>query len=259
MKLEVEIKPDHNGSIQIIDYSREFDYYIPEEFEGVLPYYDKFKFSDTCTIDVLSYISSSEEQMLNVFFTPHDLETNSISIELPKDGYYSIQHLVLPTVDWFNKVQVELIDDTTEGSDIIEEKVDLLQYSGIYITDGRFIYKSIAGQLIVVDPIEVIQRNPDMTTISIVKFQIFSVDRLRQCYINTSLSLFEGYLSRCKSLNEVLKFNRDFLWMTLNVISYYLDWDRYSEAQIVLEQLGCSNLCPDNVQLIQSTSCGCHH
>jgi hypothetical protein len=61
MKLEVEIKPDHNGSIQIIDYSREFDYYIPEEFEGVLPYYDKFKFSDTCTIDVLSYISSSEE------------------------------------------------------------------------------------------------------------------------------------------------------------------------------------------------------
>ena len=88
MKLEVEIKPDHNGSIQIIDYSREFDYYIPEEFEGVLPYYDKFKFSDTCTIDVLSYISSSEEQMLNVFFTPHDLETNSISIELPKDGYY---------------------------------------------------------------------------------------------------------------------------------------------------------------------------
>lgn len=241
MNLQVEIKPDFNGSVQVIDRSREFDQYIPEESTDVLPSYGKFKYSDTCTIDILSYVSSQGEKLLNVFFTPHDSEADSIRIPLPKDGYYSIYHIVLPTLDWYDKVH---------------ELDDIEIYKGIYLTDSRFIYKIVSDQLIVVDPIEVIQRNIQDTTISLQSFQMFSIDRLKRCYVSSSRALFSDYLNKCKQLDGSLRFNRDFLWMTINVIDFYLDENRYSEAQLVLEELNCSNFCPDNTALVQ-VPCGC--
>ena len=77
---------------------------------------------------------------------------------------------------------------------------------------------------------------------------------------NISNEILNNAVLRCKTIDDELRFNRDFLWMTINVINYYLEWDKYSEAQIVLENIGCTNLCPNDRSLYSPTKsgCGCH-
>lgn len=242
MNLSVEIKPDFEGTISITDYTREFDEYVNEDVQEVLPRYFNFKYSQTCTINVLKYVSSNGEELMNVFFSSHISEADSLRIPLPKDGYYIVEHFVLPTVDWLNNVKDQ----------------DLSIYNGIYITDGSNIYKYLSNELYVVNPIEVMEVNPENTTISIVKYKVFSIDRLKHCYTKIARNILNSYGGRCSSIDSVDRFNRDFLWMTLNVISYYLEWGKYSEAQLVLESLGCYNFCPDEgIFNVENTSCGC--
>lgn len=242
MNLTVEIKPDFNGTISVTDYSQEFGEYIPEETEGVLTRYFNYKYSQSCTINILKYISTKEEQLINVLYSPHISEADSIRIPLKQDGFYSVYHLVLPTIEWFNLVK----------------DADLSEYNLIYVTDGQNIFRYFNGELLIVDPLEIIEVNPESTTISISNYQIFSIDRLKHCYAAVSRQILDNYVGKCQSIDQTLKFNRDFLWMTLNVISYYLEWDKYSEAQIVLEDLKCHHFCDDEVSFKnENVSCGC--
>lgn len=242
MNLSVEIKPDFEGTISITDYTREFDEYINEDVQDVLPRYYNFKYSQTCTINVLKYVSSKGEELINVFFSPHISEADSLRIPLPKDGYYTVEHLVLPTLEWLDSVKNQ----------------DLSIYNGIYVTDGNNIYKYFQDELYVVDPNEPVEVNPESTTISIVKYKVFSIDRLKHCYAKISRTILNSYGGRCSSIDSTDRFNRDFLWMTINVISYYLEWNRYSEAQLILESLSCYEFCPDEgIFNIEGQSCGC--
>ena len=242
MNLSVEIKPDFQGSIQIVDYTREFGEYIPEEQEDGLTRYFNFKYSQTCTIDILKQIKVKGEKLINVLYFSHEQESDSQRLPLPEDGYYSIYHLVLPTLQW-----LEIVKDE-----------DLSEYNMIYVTDGSNIYRYQNGQLIFVDPMEVIEVNPYNTTISISNFQAFSIDRLKHCYASASKQIMDNYVGKCASVDSTLKFNRDFLWMTINVITYYLEWGKYSEAQIILEDLGCHKFCPDVTPFKnEHVSCGC--
>ena len=242
MNLSVDIKPDFEGTISITDYTRDFDEYIPEESTSVLTQYDSFKYSESCTINILQYISTKSKKLINVFYSLHQEESDSIRLPLPKDGYYSIHHLVLPTLKWLDSVKDE----------------DLSWYNSIYVTDGKLIYRYYNGNLIQENPLLLTEVNPYKTTISISSFQIFSIDRLKHCYASISRQIMNNYVGKCSSIDSNLKFNRDFLWMTLNVISYYLEWDKYSEAQIVLEDLKCHNFCPEaNPFKIENVSCGC--
>jgi hypothetical protein len=54
-------------------------------------------------------------------------------------------------------------------------------------------------------------------------------------------------------------FNRDVLWMGINVIKYSLEVSQYYEAQRILEDLTrCGNLC--DTSLINPTyDCGCNN
>ena len=249
MKLSVEIKPDFKGTISITDYTRGItpEEYISEEQdqeEGLISYH-KFKYSQTCTINVLKYISVKEEQLLNVFYSPHIHESDSIRIPLDRDGFYAIYHLVLPTIEWL---------DVAKGD-------DLKHYNLIYVTDGHQIYKYYDGNLFVVNPIEVIEVNPYNTTISISNFEIFSIDWLKHCYASASRQIMDAYRGKCPTIDSTMKFNRDFLWMTINVIEYYLEWGMYSEAQMVLEDLRCHQFCPESTEISKDkkSPCGCRH
>lgn len=242
MQLSVEIKPDFHGSISITDYTQEMNEYIAEDIEQVLPSYDHFKYSQTCTINAISYISSKGEELINIYYSNHRIDNDSIRIPLQKDGYYIVEHIVLPTVEWFNLVKDQ----------------DLSYYNMIYVTDGRFVYKYINGELIKTNPIEILQVNPYLTTISSSKFQVFSIDRLKHCYAKIARKIMDNYAGKCAKIDDTERFNRDFLWMTLNVISYYLEWDMYTEAQLVLEDMACNNFCPDSGEFKGGTkSCGC--
>ena len=61
MNLSIEIKPDFNGTISIIDYTQEIEgEYIPEDVETPLLKYYNFKYSQTCTLDVIKAITTKE-------------------------------------------------------------------------------------------------------------------------------------------------------------------------------------------------------
>lgn len=244
MNLSVEIKPDLENTISITDFTQETDEYISEDIQEALLHYYNFKYSQTCTINVVKAITSQQEELLNVFYSNHTTDADSIRVILPRDGFYSVDHLVLPTLDWLEAVKDQ----------------DLSEYLFIYVTDGIQVYKYVDGNLSVVDIDEVVEINPERTTISISRFKVFNIDGLKRCYTLAARQILNNAALRCKTIDDELRFNRDFLWMTINVINYYLEWDRYSEAQIVLENIGCANLCPNDESLYSPTKsgCGCH-
>lgn len=247
MTLQVEVKPDFHNTVSITDYTLEFpeDGYIPEDVEEVIPRLYNYKYSDTCTIDVIKYISSQSEEITDIYYYPHYEHRDQIRIPLPKDGYYGITHIVLPTVEWYAKVS---------------NSEDLNQYKGIYITDGKLVYKVYNEELVVADIAEVIDRNPIETTISRANFKIFTMDKLRHCYDTVAHRILDSYTGRCSFIDDELRFKRDFLWMTINVIKYHLEWGEYSSAQLVLEGIsGCNGLCADigGPRERRKGGCGC--
>lgn len=243
MNLAIEIKPDYNGTISVIDYTQETEY-INEEVEELLPSYTNFKYSETCTIDVLSRITSESVTMTTITYTQHDSEADSVRLPLPEDGFYSVDHIVLPNKEW-----IEAVKD-----------LDLSYYkNGIYVTDGYQCYIWRNNVLSPVDIEEVTNVNPEYTTISIASYKVFSIDRLKHCFINIARNILNAGV-KCSTIDSTLRFNRDFIWMTINVINFYLEENEYTEAEIVLENLRCYNFCDNEAPAqFNKKGCGCHH
>ena len=243
MNLAIEITPDYHGSIAVIDYTQETEY-INEGVQELLPSYTNFKYSETCTIDVLNRIKTDDVTSVNTVFVQHDHPMDSVRFPLPEDGYYSVDHVVLPTIQWLDSVK----------------DLDLSYYrNGIYVTDGYQCYIYRSGVLSPVETAEVITVNPEYTTISIASYKVFSIDNLKHCYINLAKQILNSSV-KCNNIDSTVRFNRDFLLMTITVINFHLEEDEYSEAEIVLERLGCYNICGGTSHKpFNSRPCGCQH
>lgn len=131
MKLFVSLEPDYKGAVHIIDAtygSPDADGYIDEDYnynDGIT--WQNFKWSDTCTINVIKKITSKTVESDPVF-TMHKIGTgdnyelissDSIRYIIKEDGYYTVDHIVLPTIysEWFQKVK-EIADNATGIGDI---------------------------------------------------------------------------------------------------------------------------------------------
>lgn len=265
MKLQTEILQDLEGTISITDY-QELENYLSEDSPLIVQTTNIFKYSDTETLNVIEYQSSKGEELMNAIYSSHaDEDSDSIRIPLLKDGYYTVNHLVLPTVSWVYKWITE------------SAVADLSLYSKVYFIYDENVYyittaecealKAINASITtiietghVVDPQLLGEVNTLGTTISVQNFNIFNVSGLRHCYVNISRKILDGYLDKCKKGDCDLIFNRDFIWMTLNVIKFYTDENRFSEAQLVLEQLACYKFC-ENMDFgnTKTSNCGCIH
>ena len=243
MNLAIEITPDYHGSIAIVDYTQETEY-INEDVVELLPSYTNFKYSETCTIDVLNRITTAEVKTILTTYTQHDNPADSVRFPLPEDGFYSVDHVVLPTLQWLDSVK----------------DLDLSYYkNGIYVTDGYQCYIYRLGVLSPVEVQEVITINPAYTTISIASYKVFSIDNLKHCYIELAKQILNSSV-KCNAIDGTVRFNRDFLLMTITVINFHLEENEYSEAEIVLERLGCYNICGGtNNKPYNSRPCGCQH
>jgi hypothetical protein len=63
--------------------------------------------------------------------------------------------------------------------------------------------------------------------------------------------------NKCKKVNNNALFDRDFLWMTINVIKYNLDLGYNEEAQRILDEFNsCGNNICNNYSSI-NYGCGC--
>ena len=212
---------------------------------------NKFRYSDTVSIDVLQLNKSTGQQIQNPVFTIRDSKINPVQLQVSFDGWFTICHIVIPNKQWFDKE----FEKSTDSA--------LNLYDTIYYSDGAKIYKYINNEITEVSIEELLNRNIEDTTISIVKKDYVSVCFLRKCYVNLCQQLFNSnIISECSSNrkdNCDLIFQRDLIWMALNVIQYMTELNQLAEAERIIEQLGrgCNGLCKQTFEQLSKSGCGC--
>lgn len=237
--------------LNIKDTTQEFDQYIPEDITDkdlLINYYNnnRFKYSQTCTINIIKHlpINQEDQKIVEVIATDHSSYLDEAYYDLESDGRFYISHLILPTKEWLESF-------LSEGNSLNLE---------IYVTDGNSIYLYSNGEYISQNPEDMITKSDEGTTISKHNQYYFSICHLYRCYIEHCKKLFDGSVARCSDKSKVDTFNRDFLWMTINVLKYYIEFGQLAEAQRILEEVNyCGTFCNDIYNNPQTTSgCGCN-
>lgn len=238
MELNINITTSDKCKIVVQDVST----YLAEDFSGIVK--GKFKYSDTISIDVLQH-----NQTLKTIYTKHDT-LKSIDIPIGFDGQFSLVHLVIPNIEWFNK---EL--EKTEGS-------ALGLYDIVYFSDGIDIYKYINGKTSQVTIDDILEINTVNTTISRISRDFVSICFLRKCYINLCQQIFNDRgISKCWNKNKVnseLIYKRDLVWMAINVVKYLTQCEQLAEADRIIKTIqGCNGLCVSTNLTNNTNGCGC--
>ena len=224
--------------------------YIPED--STFTAKGGFKYSETISIDVLQLNRTTGKQLLRPVYTLHEGPLSPVTLPITLDGWYKIQHILLPTKDWFNE-QLE------KGNQSL-----LSMYDTVYYSDGNKVYKYINGKSTVVDLLELIERNPEDTTMYRYTEEYVSICFLRKCYINLCQQIFNSRaFDKCWNKNKIdseLIFKRDLVWMAINVINYMIEFRQYAEAERLIERLtSCNGLCQSAYSTYnKSIGCGCN-
>lgn len=251
MKPIVKICNTGTCELVITDLTQDSDEYVAETVEDASAYYkrNKFKYSETCTLNLIYKVSTTaDDEFLTGLYTDHCSYLDEAHYQLPSDGYYKIYHFILPTEKWY-----ESVGRQSGVMDALSVYTCDMETGALYMhtREGR---KEQSFE----DLIEQIGVNT--TTISSAVFQQFSICQLYGCYIALCKPVFESVNYRCMDktgLSDII-FKRDFIWMTINIIKYYVEDGQFMEAQRLLEEVNyCGGFC--NELSVQSKSgCGCN-
>ena len=131
----------------------------------------------------------------------------------------------------------------------------------VYFTDGIQIFTYCDGKIKTVDSGVIANINTENTTISRVDIDQFMIYQLYDCYIKICKSLFNDISIRCKKSDNFDEntYKRDFLWMTINVLKYHIEFGNFGEAERILEEVNyCGGFCNgSNVCTMSANGCGC--
>lgn len=239
MEFSIDIHCNPTGEIIIEDFSKEYGQYIDENLE-VITSYDSYKYSECVTLNTITKIGTCDITLIDVLLNEHTEELDSCTFRVKKDGYYVVDHFILPNMKWLEN-----------SSDEYKQ-----YYETIYVTDGQKIYKVKEEKLEECTIKEIMERNIEGTTIKKCKIEIFFTGNLQQCYINYCKKLFTEALGKCNSSCDNT-YARDFIWMTLNIIDYLIGFKQFMEAQRILENFDkCGGFC-NSPEIKNTVSCGC--
>lgn len=170
------------------------------------------------------------------------------TIKIQEDGHYTIYHIIIPTIS-----QDELVSYTQD----LTTQYYWYENGKIYYKDGND-KKEYKGNIL-----ELLSTDDNVSNnIRYACKDIFVLCHLQECFINHCKDVFSSlYTFQCsKKSSKVDTFNRDLLWMTINVIKYYIENGQYSAAQALLEEFeGCgSTICKQSSSTkLNSNGCGC--
>lgn len=189
------------------------------------------------TAGVLVWVKHTKDgDELNSQIVKHNvLSTEPIVPPIKSDGYYTIYYTILPLKDY-----------TTSG----------------YFIDDDTIYKYTNDEIVVVQPLELIEVNPKTVDFDIFQQDFIYTLNLKKCYLNLAMKILSlsDNCNRCHSSDEIkdLIFRRDMVWMGLNVIQFLVEECNYKEAaRIIYLLLSCNGFCTECNNTIKTSSCGC--
>lgn len=247
MELNIDVCTGSSCKVIIKDLTEIGDNgYLPETSDVTVT--GRFKYSDTVSIDLLQHNKSSGAELQTPVYSLHTEDIEDIVLPVNFDGWFTVVHIVLPTSDWFN---TELAK--TSGS-------ALTLYDTVYYSDGTNVYKYVDGSSQEASLAELVERNIENTTISIVCKNYVSICFLKKCYISLCQKILnERCFSECPEKMNVdsdLVFKRDYVWMAINVIKYLVQFKQLAEAESVIARLGgCNGLCKS--EQVHSSGCNC--
>lgn len=256
MEFEINIQHGLNGHVEIEDLSKNYDQYSSEDIENT-NVLNKFKYSQSASINVINNMHSVDAHLMDVFLDDHSKDRELLVFDLPEDGYYTVTHFVLPTNKWLVE-QIRLDYDNLTNYDTIYYVQDQNIYKRYFITKEQ--------ELVLSDPIEVsirelLERNKIGTTIQSCNISIFYTGFLKNCYINYCQDIFNDLMKNCNPncvSKKVDTFNRDFAFMTLNILEYLSERGQYMEAQRLLEKIqSCGGICNEHKKQL-NVGCGCN-
>ena len=264
MEFDIDIHTGLNGKVIVEDYSREYAQYFPED--QIIQEAGRYKYSESKTLNVIMKVNSGKITLVDVLLHDHDqlvedpttpgnyvYDVEKTEFTVAKDGYYNINHIVLPTMQWYNETYLKQDDDYRAS------------FESIYIINvDNKLYKHTEEGFVECTVKELIERNHEGTTIEKCIIDLFYTGFLQMCYINYCRKLFAKLTKGCNyacAPEDVkdLTYARDFLWMVLNTIDYQISFKQYMEAQRVLEMTNyCGGFCQNQeLNAGPSTGCGC--
>lgn len=256
MEFSIDIHNSLQGDITIEDFSKEYGYYAPEgisypnsfieEVDGVSTL--KYKYSKTVTLNTILKVNIDEAILQDVLIHTHEDNVDVCNFHVDEDGYYVINHFVLPTKEWYDSY---LQSQDQELKDFIKE--------GIYFIQDNKLKKVVNNKIQDAEVKELLERNYEGTNILHCKIDVFFNGNLQQCFINYCKKLYDSLLNTCKPSNyDSDIYARDFIWMTLNIIDYLVGFKQFLEAERIIEQFkSCGGFCQNTDTHKNYSSCGC--
>lgn len=233
----VKVCKGANCSLIITDITQDSDQYVAESVMDSKAWNEKnkFKYSETYTLNIIYRHTTDKDEIVSSVITDHCSYLDEEHIQLKEDGYYTIDHIILPSIE------------------VYDESINL----DWYVCDGTSVYTRCNSEWkeVAFDKLaDLVETNElESTTISGISLTQFSICHLYECYISKCRTIFES-LSPCASSETY--YARDLIWMAINIIKYYVEIGQLLEAQHLLETLNyCGELCSENMS--QTTNCGC--
>lgn len=241
MEFSIDIHTTLDGELVVEDFSKEYGQYIDEDVE-VIASYDDYKYSESASLNVVIKVDLDKITLVDVLLDEHNEDIDSVTFKIHKDGYYTVDHIILPNITWWENASADY----------------KRYYDTIYVTDGQKVYKAVGDDLKECTVREILERNPEGTTIKKCRVDVFFTAHLQNCYIDWCKQLFNGLLNTCnKEQYSSAIYARDFIWMALNVIDYLVGFKQFLEAERILEMFNkCGGFCR-NRDLKKTTGCGC--
>lgn len=244
MELNINIITDAHCKVIIEDNTE----YLSETSTGISK--GGFKYSDTVSVVVLQHNKTQETVVKSPTYDYHT--SDYIEVPVGFDGWFTINYIVLPNKDWFDRER-----EKSSGS-------ALGLYDIVYFVDNGYIYKYVNGEIDGASIEEVLEVNPINTTISRTSKDYVSICFLQKCYVNLCQQIFNDRgFSQCWNKNSVdseLVYKRDLVWMAINVIKYLTEFNQLAEVERIIEQImSCNGLCTNGQTYKSSnTGCGCN-
>lgn len=243
--------------ITISGLERDNDEYL-DETEDIIISTRNYAYSQCTTINVLISITSDNTETLQDYsIVEHTIDCiDESDMIMPIDGLFQISHIIIPNKLWLDYV-LEKDSSALDAYNLI-----------IYYDSGQFYkYTKESVTEITIDEILKVDATPPTdvreTTNTVIRSDknTFCLCHINDCFYKLCKSLLGSLPGKCYNKVEDIKlniYNRDIIWMSINVIKYLIELSQYYEAQRILEDiLQCGNLCK-NVNVISGGyNCGC--